>query len=116
MWGFPLWEHVRTKVTSTIELGTSPGALQCGFCAVHDLLCTTFYSKNHTTIEVLNKQRWKTKDVLEGRIKTSKDSALLFCTDANRASRAAMNENLYRGSEERQNASSGTVYQKCVPN
>lgn len=72
---------VRTKVTFTIESGTSTDALQCGFYAVHDLLRTTFHSKNRITIEVLNKKRWKTKDVLEGRT---------FCIDTSRASRAAV--------------------------
>lgn len=92
MWGFPLWQHVRTKVTFTTESGTSTDALQCGFYAVHDLLCTAFHSKNHTAVEVQNKKRWKTKDVLEGRTKLSKDDSapLFFCVDESRASRAAM--------------------------
>lgn len=75
VWGFLLWEHGKNKsdLTFTIESGTSTNTLQCGFYAVRDLLCTIFHSKNHTAIEVLNKKRWKTKDVLEGRTKISKE-------------------------------------------
>ena len=42
---------VRTKVTFTTESGTSTNALQCGFYAVRDFLCTTFHSKNHSIID-----------------------------------------------------------------
>lgn len=64
----------------TIEIGIITAALQCGFCSMQDVLCMTFYSKSHTTIEVLNNKGWKTKCILRGATKIYEggNAVLLF--------------------------------------
>lgn len=64
---------IRTKVTFTAESGTSTDV----FCAVLDVLCSISHSKSYTATDIHNK-RWKTKCVLVGRPKISKECSDLF--------------------------------------
>lgn len=100
-------------MTYTIEFGISTAALQCGFYSVQDVLCVTFYSKSHTTIEVLNNKRWRTKGVLEGGTEIYKEGNALLLLHLHKQNQSFRDKNLYRGNEERQNnINSNTIYRK----